>query len=206
MLQAFKADGRRGLVLLGILLACILIQLASPAAFAALRYERSAIAAGEWWRLLSAHLTHLNAAHLLVNMAGVVLVWGLVVEEFSARQWLLVLLLATAAIDTGLWWLNPAIGWYVGASGLLHGLLLAGFVSGLARRDPVALIGLPILLAKLFIEQRGAALGITAGLPVVSVAHLYGVAGGAVAGAILRIRRTPPAPTAAGGHKSPARR
>jgi rhomboid family GlyGly-CTERM serine protease len=153
-----------------------------------LRYERAALGAGQLWRLLTAHFIHLNGAHLLVNLAGIVLVWALVVEEFSATQWLWIGLAAIAGIDAGLWWLSPAPEWYAGASGLLHGVLCAGFVAGAWRRDPVSLLGLPILLGKLLMEQRGGTLGITDAMPVVSVAHLYGAVAAGVAAAALRIR------------------
>jgi rhomboid family GlyGly-CTERM serine protease len=205
MLRLFKADGRRGFVLLALLLACGLIQAAAPQSIGALRYERGALAAGELWRLLSAHFTHLNAQHLLVNLAGLVLVWSLVIDELPPLRWLLAVLAIVLGIDAGLWWLSSEVSWYVGASGALHGVLVAGFVCGLWRRDPVAMIGLPIVIGKLLLEQRGGSMGITDSLPVVSVAHLYGAVAGAAAGAVLHIRRTPPAP-AAGPARTPAAR
>lgn len=201
ILRAFKADGRRGLVLLAILLACVLVQAGAPWSLAALRYERVGIAAGEVWRLLTAHFTHLNARHLLVNLAGIVLVWSLVVDELTPRRWLIALLVIVAGVDAGLWWLSPNVSWYLGASGVLHGALVAGFVCGLWRGDAVAMIGLPIVLGKLLLEQFGGSTGITDGLPVVSAAHLYGAAAGAAAGVALHTRRRPPAPAA-----PPARR
>ena len=44
---------------------------------ALLRYDRGAIAAGGWWRLLTAHLVHLDAHHLILNELGLVLMWSL---------------------------------------------------------------------------------------------------------------------------------
>ena len=183
---AFKADGRRGWILVAMLSVPTLLQLLPAGARLALRYERGAIGAGEYWRLLSAHAIHLNAAHLIVNLAGGVLVWALVVEQFSARRWLAIAAASIAAIDAGLWWLRPQIDWYVGASGLLHGILAAGFYAGVRRQDPASLIGLPLLLAKLIYEQLHGSLGITAGIPVVSVAHLYGAGGGLLLAMLLR--------------------
>ena len=35
-----------------------------------LQYDRAALAAGEWWRLVTAHLVHLGWDHLALNVAG----------------------------------------------------------------------------------------------------------------------------------------
>lgn len=204
MLKSFRVDGWRGVTLLTLVLACVGIQALAPASFALLRYQRGAIAAGEWWRLLSAHVTHLTNAHLLVNMAGLVLVWALVIDELTPRRWLAAMAVVLIGIDAGLWWLSPAIDWYVGASGALHGMLAAGLVCALWRGDLVARIGLPILVLKLLLEQRGGTLGITHGLPVISVAHVYGAVAGAAAGALLHTRRTPRPPAAPAAHAPPA--
>src|SRR5271169_3004971 len=42
-----------------------------------LQYDRAAIGAGGWWRLLTAHLVHLDAHHLVLNELGLVLLWAL---------------------------------------------------------------------------------------------------------------------------------
>lgn len=186
LLRAFKADGARGRLLLSILLSLTLIQALPRDTQFALRYARGGIGAGEYWRLLSAHVTHLNAPHLLVNLAGLILVWALVVEEFRLTHWLVITAACVAAIDAGLWWLQPQLQWYVGASGLLHGLLAAGFYCGMRRRDLVSLIGFALLAAKLIYEQSGGSLGITADMPLVSVAHLYGALGGLLGSVALR--------------------
>ena len=45
-------------------LAAVAVQLI-PGWAAAWQYERAAIAAGQWWRMLTGHLTHWNMDHLL---------------------------------------------------------------------------------------------------------------------------------------------
>ena len=39
-----------------------------------LRFDRAGIAAGGWWRLLTAHIVHLDVHHLILNELGLVLV------------------------------------------------------------------------------------------------------------------------------------
>src|SRR3569623_2737413 len=58
-------------------LSSLLIALAGPDASVALRYERAAILDGEMWRLVSGHLVHLGWSRLVLNLAGLALIWGL---------------------------------------------------------------------------------------------------------------------------------
>lgn len=195
-LAVLGADGRRGLVLLALLLALGALALGGEPVRDALRYERGALAAGQWWRLLSAHAVHLDAAHALVNAAGLVLVWGIAIDELSPRRWLAVVLAAALSIGAGLWWLVPGVAWYVGASGVLHGMLTAGVLAGARRGDRVAVIALVLLALKLAYEQWQGPLAFTDGKPVVTAAHTLGALGGAAVAVLSGRRRTPAAPQA----------
>lgn len=161
-----------------------------------LRFERGGIAAGEVWRLLTGHFVHLGVSHTLLNLAGLVLVWVLVGRAYTWRQWLLVTGGSVAAIDLGLWLGSPQLEWYVGLSGLLHGMLAAGIVAGLADRNTEALILAVVVTGKLAWEQFAGPLPgseATSGGAVIVDAHLYGVIGGTVAAAaLIRVRRRAP--------------
>jgi len=190
-LRSLNCDGRRGLALL---LACVLLvlpTLAGDGGQTLLRYQRSALAAGQWWRLLSAHLVHLDFRHALLNTAGLALVWALFARDYSPKAWLAIVLGAIAAIDAGLWLGDSTVQWYVGSSGVLHGVMAAGALARLrsGERDGWVLAGL--LAAKLLYEQAVGALPFSGNDPVVVDAHLYGVAGGAAVAAFLSPRREP---------------
>ena len=161
-----------------------------------LRFDRTGIAAGEAWRLLTGHLVHLGETHALLNLVGLALVWFLVGRAFSARQWLWVIAGAVAAIDLGLWFGNPSLDWYVGLSGLLHGMLAAGIVAGLAGRSGEAILLAVVVAGKLAWEQLAGPLPgseATSGGAVIVDAHLYGVIGGTlVAATLIRVRGRPP--------------
>jgi rhomboid family GlyGly-CTERM serine protease len=161
-----------------------------------LRFERGGIAAGEAWRGLTGHFVHLGVSHTLLNLAGLVLVWFLVGRTYAWRQWLLVMAGSVAVIDVGLWFGSPQLEWYVGLSGLLHGVLAAGIVAGLAKRSFEAVVLGVLVTGKLAWEQFAGPLPgseATSGGAVVVDAHLYGVIGGAlVAGALIRVRRRAP--------------
>ncbi|MEQ1582299.1 MAG: rhombosortase [Steroidobacteraceae bacterium] len=157
-----------------------------------LRYERTAIAAGEFWRVLSGSLVHASGQHLLLNLAGLALVSLLFPGEYSRREWLLIGLASSIAIAAGLWWGNPEVEWYVGLSGVLHGILAAGAIAWWqSRLRSLAILLAAILVAKLAGEQWFGAIGWSGDLNVIVDAHLYGTVGGAAAGAILSGLRKP---------------
>lgn len=151
---------------------------------ALLRYDRSAIAAGGWWRLLTAHIVHLDTHHLMLNELGVVLVWSLFAQDFDAVEWCVIVLSGALAISSGLWWLSPQVSWYVGASGVLHTVMAAGAAKHFALRAWDRWLLILGLCSKLAWEQWG---GHPAHLVVVD-AHLYGAGCGLAVGAALSWR------------------
>jgi rhomboid family GlyGly-CTERM serine protease len=149
-----------------------------------LRYDRSAIAAGGWWRLLTAHIVHLDVHHLILNELGLVLMWSLFADDYDAVEWCAIVLAGALAISSGLWWLSPRVSWYVGASGVLHSVMAAGAAKHLVERSWDRWILIVGLGAKLAWEQWGRA---PAPLIVVD-AHLYGACCGFLLGAALSLR------------------
>jgi rhomboid family GlyGly-CTERM serine protease len=153
-----------------------------------LSYDRNALQAHQWWRLLTAHLVHLSWEHALLNTAGLVLLWSLFARDFSPRRWLWILALSVAAIDAGLWYLRPAVQWYVGASGVLHGVLAAGACAMYRRGDRMGAALLLLLVAKLLYEQHSGASLFLGNIPLVPDAHLFGTLGGLTASFVPRPR------------------
>ncbi len=156
----------------------------------ALRYERSEILAGEAWRLVTGHLVHIGWQHLLLNALGLVLVWILVGSYLSLSAWSGALCVIVLCMDLAFWLLKPGLQWYVGLSGALHGLLIAGVVRGWRQAPAESAVLAAIVAAKLSWEQFGGALPgseLAAGGPVVVDAHLYGAVGGLIAGAVQAI-------------------
>jgi len=153
-------------------------------AMLALQYDRAAIGAGGWWRLLTAHLVHLDLHHLVLNELGLVLLWALFASDYDVVDWLIVAFSGALAISCGLWWLSPTVGWYVGASGLLHAIMGAGVARHLAVRAWDRWLLLAGLCGKLLYEQSAG----HAAPNVVVDAHLYGAAAGFAVGAALSWR------------------
>ncbi len=157
----------------------------------ALRYDRVWLGQGELWRLLTGHAAHLSWSHLVLNAAGLLLVWFLVGSSYTTTSWLLIITASIAAMDIGFWFLNPQLHWYVGMSGLLHGLLAAGIVARLHPANGETILLLVLLVAKIGWEQvAGPVPGseATSGGPVVVDAHLYGAVGGVIGAFLTKIR------------------
>jgi rhomboid family GlyGly-CTERM serine protease len=157
----------------------------------ALSYERAAIGQGEWWRLLTAHFVHLDAGHAFLNGLGLVLMWALFARDYSPLRWLAIYLAAALTISAGLWFLDPGIEWYVGASGALHGVMTAGTLAHLRRRDLDGWILAIFIVAKLCFEQTGLHMPFAGAANVVVNAHLYGALGGLALALFLPSRREP---------------
>jgi rhomboid family GlyGly-CTERM serine protease len=185
LLKSLNCDGLWGVALLGACAALILVGLTGEHGRVLLRYDRAALAGGEAWRLLTAHVVHLDLRHSLLNGCGLVLMWALFARDYTGRQWLLVVLGAVVAIDAGLWLLDSTVQWYVGSSGALHGIMAAGALAHLRRREPDGWILAGFVVAKLTWEHWVGPLPLAGGVVVVD-AHLYGVIGGAAVAAFLK--------------------
>src|SRR3984885_8178859 len=184
--KSLNCDGRRGLLLLAVCLLLLIIQSGGAAAQLALRYDRDFLAAGQWWRLLTAHVVHLGYEHAVLDVAGLALMWALFARDYSLRGWLLILGLGVAGIDAGLWLLSSTTQWYVGSSGVLHGVLAAGAAAHPRARQPDGWVLALFLVGKLVYEQSAGALPLTAGGAVIVDAHLYGAVAGGLAALLPR--------------------
>jgi rhomboid family GlyGly-CTERM serine protease len=168
----------------------------------ALEY-RHALVAQQPWRLLTAHLVHINWTHASINAAAWVIVARLFAPDLGARQQALVVLVCSLATGVGLVWLYPAIVWYRGFSGSLHGLFFAGaacwLVTTLAQRAKWSArdLWLPAVLfiggwIKVIAEQPGGSHTPFAdwlGAATVPQAHLLGAASGTLLGALAGWRK-----------------
>lgn len=85
-------------------------------------YRRTAILAGEVWRLVSGHFTHINWSHLYLNLAALLLIWLLGLGRLGIMRQLIAIFLCCMTISLAMLAFNSEIAWYRGFSGVLHGL------------------------------------------------------------------------------------
>ena len=186
ILRSLNGDGRYGL---GLLVACAVFaafELGGEPLRAALSYDRSAIAAGEVWRLMTAHFVHLDANHALLNGLGVVLMWALFARDYSPVRWAAIYACACLAVGVGLWFFSAEVAWYVGASGALHGVMTSGTLAHLRRRDLDGWVLALFIVAKLCYEQFAGAMPFAGSAHTIVDAHLYGAIGGLVPALFLK--------------------
>lgn len=117
-------------------------------------YDRGALARGELWRLLTAHMVHYSGTHLFTNL--LVLVPAALLVEMRYREGLLKTLAVSAvAIGAGLFLFQVEIYRYAGASGISLALLTYAALRGLetnTRWRTVCAIVLAIVAIKLVAE------------------------------------------------------
>jgi len=177
--------------------ALIVLQQALPEAGTALEYRRPLLAA-EPWRIVGAHLVHINWTHALVNALAWVVLARLFERELPAGAQLLCLGGAAVVISLALALLLPGIAWYRGASGVLHALYFAGATAMLAEaargrgspRWPQLLLAAGWIKVALEIPRGGETVfAAWLGAPVVPQAHLFGALFGTAFGLLSVLRR-----------------
>jgi rhomboid family GlyGly-CTERM serine protease len=165
----------------------IALALAAARTYPALLYDRAAILRGEAWRLLTASLVHADAGHLLLNLAGLALVWLAFHPRLSALGWAAASGSCALGATLGVLALDPGVRYLAGLSSVLHGLAAAGGVLEVRRRHALGWVFLAAVALKV-------AWDLTEGrVPVATRSHLYGAVTGLVAGLVLR-----PSPARAG--------
>lgn len=149
-----------------------------------LRYERSAVAQGELWRLFTGNLIHLGWAHLALNGAALLTMGWLFGEERSLTGWSLDLLVCSLFCCGGLFLFSPATDWVVGLSGVLHGLFVIGASGWIRHGTGAGWVLLGGVSLKVTWEQWQGEIPLSAeivGGNVITDAHLWGTVGGAFA-------------------------
>jgi len=190
-LKSLNCDRGYGLALLCVCALLAVPELIGEPARRVLSFDRGAIGAGQWWRLLSAHFVHVDLEHAVLNSLGLVLMWALFARDYSPWRWAAIYCGSAIAVSIGLWYANPELQWYVGASGALHGVMAAGTIAHLRRRDLDGWILAIFIVGKLAYEQLAGALPFAGTTNTIVDAHLYGALGGVVLALLMNSRRQP---------------
>lgn len=163
---------------------CLLLFLAGESVTDMLAYDRYALESLETWRLISGNLVHTNIYHLLLNMAGLTLLWALHGEHYRPVTFLKLFVWCAMGTSLSIYFLSPQLIWYVGLSGALHGIFVWGACMDILHKVRSGWLLLAGVTAKILFEQTQGSSEDVANLIGASVAidaHLYG----AVCGALL---------------------
>lgn len=180
---------------------CALMYAFEPISSQWLAYDRSLIQGGQWWRVLTGNLLHTNGYHLLLNAAGLALLWGLHGDYYRPLPFISLLLICALGVTAGLFLWTPQMTWYVGLSGALHGLFVWGAFEDIRRGLKSGYLLLFGLWAKIGYESwMGPSQDVEAliGAMVATDAHLFGALTGSLMGLVglLPARHRPQTPGA----------
>jgi rhomboid family GlyGly-CTERM serine protease len=182
----------RTLLLTGLALGLFLSFGAAPEAWV---FDRTAIAQGEWWRLLTGHWVHSDLEHAAWDI-GALLVLGLLFEPRLKAKLFSVLILGSLGIDLWLWYALPSLSYYCGLSGILNSLLALGLLQMWRElRHPLIWMTAVGAILKIVWEiALGGALLTTTAWPSLPEAHAVGFLCGVLAALIYsRLQRSSPA-------------
>lgn len=147
-----------------------------------------AVAAGEWWRMVTVTLVHANLTHILFNMLAL---WSLgpqIERDLGGARLVALYVSSAAAGSAAAYFLGRPDDIGVGASGAIFGLFGLWLASAVLRRSTAA--------GRALLSQLGLILAVNAAIPflvpnVSWQAHLGGLAGGFLLGLVwLRVRST----------------
>ncbi len=144
-------------------------------------YDRAAVAAGQWWRLITGHFVHADIEHFAWNAAALATLTALFKADLGRR---LPAVLGAGILGVDLFLLgNPQLAYYCGLSGILNTVLAAALVMRILTRRDRALASAVLLaaLAKVLYEMgSGQALLTQISWTPVPGAHLFGLAAGLI--------------------------
>ena len=155
-------------------------------------FKRDAINHGEWWRLITGNFVHTNYPHLALNLTGLWIMGFLFSDSFNPKKILISTLFLSIFTGLLLYWFSPELGWYAGFSGVLYGLFLVGAITAIYQKDFIFGIGVALLIIGKVLwghfmggSESSAEL---IGVPVATDAHLFGITGALIIGALLGIQ------------------
>ena len=118
-----------------------------------LEFNRTLIAEGQWWRLLTGHWVHYGVYHLAMNASAFLLCGYILLRHLPLSHYLLLLCTCLLGVGTALYWFDPQLHNYAGLSGVLHGLVAAGLIFAFQRAPWLIGSALVLLAGKLTREQ-----------------------------------------------------
>ena len=142
-----------------------------------LAYDRYAIQGLETWRIVSGNIVHTNGYHLLLNLAGLALLWALHGEHYRIGLYLRVFVWCCLGTSVGLYFFSPDLIWYAGLSGALHGIFAWGACVDIKEKMKsgwLLLIGLAIKVGYEQIDGSSEQVANLIDAKVAVDAHLFG--------------------------------
>ena len=179
-------------VAIAMLAFCVGAALLPESGVFALEYDRSELAAGEWWRAWSGHCVHYSARHAIVDVIALFIV-SLAIEIRCGHGALIGLIIVIPPLlSLTLYFSAPSLTAYRGASGICVAFAFA--VSLEIWRESKTVRATLLVLACLFVlktmcEMVGVGMnfsGISGDVRIAWQAHLFGATFGVLGFCVLR--------------------
>ncbi|GAC14875.1 rhombosortase [Aliiglaciecola lipolytica] len=169
---------------------CIVLWIIEPLSSEYLALVRSELPRTHWWQFITANFVHTNTNHLLLNLAGVLLLWVVHGEYYKISNYLFNSLVLSFWVTFGIYIFSPTLSWYAGLSGVLHGLFVYGACKDIQHKIKFGWLLFVGIWVKIGYEQLFGADQMISDLIAANVAvdaHLYGALGG-LSLVLMRIR------------------
>lgn len=136
---------------------------------------------GQYWRLLTAHLTHFDWPHFSMNMIGMGLCMLVYNDSVCAKHWLASFVFISLFSSIGLLIIYDEQQRYAGFSDVLHGWILLGALA-IANKERKLTIAIFVLFwLKILEENSGLTFFTSASMSTENIAtqsHIFGALGG----------------------------
>jgi len=175
-----------------VILSLIIITLVGQKFAPIFLYDRSLILNGEYWRILTCHFVHTGWNHLFLNLTASMLVFSLFFHLYSPLGWLIGAAFCMIGISLSFLLFCPNLEWYIGLSGLLHGLFVMGIIGEIRKGNILFCLGLLAVTTKLTLEYFIGPSNITnqfINAIVITNAHLSGAIIGCIAAYLIIFTR-----------------
>ena len=146
-------------------------------------YDRTAIFAGESWRLVTGHWVHYSPSHLAYNLVALTLM-GTLIELQESRRLLLLCLVSSITIGLSLLVFRPDLDYFAGASGIISAAVVYYSLREITVSGPFRTIWfavLVLLVGKIVLESfwPGSSLvGVSGNFVVIPLSHAVGAVSG----------------------------
>jgi len=184
---------KRNTPLIVLCIVCVGLFFMNDDMFFALRYQHDLFVTSEYMRLLTGHFLHLSVAHLLLNLFGLTLMWLLFARALLISEWFFLIVASALITSLCLYFFSPHVGWYVGLSGLLHAVFVAGLLLEHELSRAVKCVAAFVLAFKLVWEQLSDSIFESQSLfdgVIIVDAHLYGATAGLIVGVTLLLLKS----------------
>ena len=156
-------------------------------------YDRTAIAHGELWRLLTGNLVHLSDLHLAFDLAAF-LIAGAIIEQRGYRHFMTLCVSTAALIGVAIYWFEPALQFYAGLSGVVTAAVVYLCLQGITEQGSwrwlcaATLAGLSVKLWIELVSGKSLLMFVGTGNFVpVPLSHLTGSVAAAILFALLQL-------------------